>query len=329
MRLTVLASLFLFAGGAQAATREVVPIHSATMANGDLRYSVTLKIGGTSVETQFDTGSVGLRVLPGVLKPQDAVAGSTPARIQYGSGVRLSGTLATANVSLGNVTAQVPMQLVDSISCSDARPKCSASKVGTKDFLMGGNPLRGEGFKAILGVGMLRNPASNPLVAMGGRWLVVLPRPGQSTGQLIINPTAAETQGLRTISLQRIPVKPGDASAYWKDHGVQGCLQRLDTHQQVCGNSILDTGAAGFHIYADALQPNWPVGTPAHFSLTLGDGSQMGQHFRVDNRGGRYVRYITAQGEHNFHGINAGLLTYFDNAVLYDQAAGTIGLKAR
>ncbi|MGB3122198.1 MAG: DUF3443 family protein [Pseudomonas sp.] len=329
MRMTVLASLFLFAGVAHAAARDVIPIHSATMANGDLRYSVTLKIGSSTVETQLDTGSVGLRVLPGVLKPQDVAAQDTPAMIQYGSGVRLIGTLALADVSLGNATARVPMQVVDSISCSDARPKCPASKVAAKDFLMGGNPERGEGFKAIMGVGMLRNPASNPLVAMGGRWLVVLPRPGQSTGQLILNPTAAQTQGFRNISLQRFPTKPGDTSAYWKDHGVQGCLQRLDTHQQVCGDSILDTGAAGFHVYADALQANWPVGAPAHFSLTLADGSQMGQHFKVDNGGGRYVRYITAQGAHNFHGINAGLLTYFDNAVLYDQAAGTIGLHGR
>ncbi|HCT08496.1 MAG TPA: hypothetical protein DIW86_24305, partial [Pseudomonas sp.] len=96
MRLTVLACLFLSVGVAQAATREVIPIHSATMANGDLRYSVTLKIGGTPVETQFDTGSVGLRVLPGVLKPQDAVAQNVPAAIQYGSGVRLNGKLALA-----------------------------------------------------------------------------------------------------------------------------------------------------------------------------------------------------------------------------------------
>ena len=329
MRLTVLASVFLLAGAAHAASREVIPIHAATMANGDLRYSVTLKIGGTAVETQFDTGSVGLRVLPGVLKPQDAVAQNQPAAIQYGSGVRLNGQLALAHVSLGNASAQVPIQVVDSISCSDARPKCPASKVPAKDFLMGGNPLRGEGFKAIMGVGMLRNPATNPLVGMGGRWIVVLPRPGQSVGQLILNPTTAETQGFRSISLQRFPVKPGDASAYWKDHGVQGCLKRLDTSQQICGDSILDTGAAGFHIYADALQPNWPVGTPAHFSLAMSDGRQLGQHFKVDNGGGRYVRFITAQGEHNFHGINAGLLTYFDNAVLYDQAAGTLGLKGR
>ncbi|MGY2402683.1 hypothetical protein [Pseudomonas sp. SDO5271_S396] len=329
MRSTVLLSLLLLAGAVQAATREVVPIHSATMANGDLRYSVTLKIGGTSVETQFDTGSVGLRVLPGVLKPQDVVAQDTPATIQYGSGVRLGGKLALARVSLGNASARVPMQLVDSIGCSEARPKCPASTVAARDFLMGGRPEWGEGFKAIMGVGMLRASATNPLVAMGGRWLVLLPRPGQSTGQLIINPTAAETRGFKNISLQRVAVKPGDAGPYWKDHGVQGCLQRLDTREQVCANSILDTGAAGFHIYADALQTNWPVGTPAHFSLAMADGSQLGQHFKVDNSGGRYVRYISAQGPRNFHGINAGLLTYFDNAVLYDQAAGTIGLKAR
>lgn len=329
MRSIVLVSLCLLATAAHAATREVIPIRSATMANGDLRYSVTLRIGSTLVETQLDTGSVGLRVLPGVLNPQDVVAHSEPVQIQYGSGVRLDGHLAVAQVSLGQARAQVPMQLVESVSCSEARPKCPASQVPLNAFLMGGNPKRGEGFKAIMGVGMSRASAGNPLVAMGGRWLVVLPRPGQGVGQLILNPTVAQTQGFRILSLQRYPAKAGDTSAYWKDHNVQGCLKRLDTGQQVCGNSILDTGAAGFHIYADALQANWPVGTPAHFSIAMGDGSQLGQHFKVDNAGGRYVRYITAQGPSNFHGINAGLLTYFDNAVLYDQAAGTIGLKAR
>lgn len=328
MRAIMMVCLCLLTGIAQAANREVIPIHSVTMADGELRYSVSLKIGGTVVETMLDTGSVGLRVFPGVLKPQDSVAQNTPAWIEYGTGVRLYGTLVLAKVSLGNVEAQVPVQRVDSIGCTDTRPKCAAFKVPSRDFLMGGNPLLGEGFKAIIGVGMLRSSATNPLVAMGGRWLVLLPRPGQSEGQLILNPTTSETQGFRDISLQRVPTKPGDPSAYWNDHGLQSCLKRLDNNQQICGNSLLDSGGAHFYIYAYARQASWPMGTPVHFRLLMADGSQLGQRFRVDNHGGRTVSYLI-RGEHHCHVINAGLLTYFDYAVLYDQTAGTIGFRRR
>lgn len=329
MRAIVMVCLCLLTGIAQAAIREVIPIHSVTMSNGGLRYSVYLKIGGTVVETMLDTGSVGLRVLPGILKPQDSVEQNTPELMQYSSGVRLNGTLALAKVSLGNAEAQVPVQRVDSISCNNARPKCVAAKVPVRDFLFGGNPLRGEGFKAIIGIGMLRASAANPLVVMGGRWLVLLPRPGEGEGRLILNPTASETQGFRTISLQRLAAKPGDASAYWKDHSLQGCLKRLDNNQKICGDSMLDSGAENFFVFTSTRQANWPVGTPAYFSVVMADGSQLGQHFRVGNYDARNVLLRTALGEHNFHGINAGLLPYFDNAVLYDQAAGTIGLRRR
>lgn len=330
-RLTGLASLMLAAGVAQAAAREVVPIHSTVMGNGDLRYSVTVQVGSTQVEAQLDTGSVGLRVMPGVLRPGDAQISNVPEKEQYGSGVHLIGRLAQAQVGLGHLSVNMPIQWVDTVECDVARPKCMASWVPQKDFLIGGgDPRKGEGYKAIIGVGLHRSGAGNPLEAMGGRWIVVLPLPGQNTpGQLIINPRPDETQGFRSISLQSVPKKANDAAPFWKDHGLQSCLKRLDNNQQICGESILDTGAAGFRVSGDTGHPAWPAGIQAHYSLQMTDGSEMGQHFHVGDKSPTYVRFSPAKGGANFTGINAGLLTYFNNVVLYDQNAGVIALKAR
>ncbi|NWB32022.1 hypothetical protein [Pseudomonas gingeri] len=315
---------------AQGGPREVIPIHATVMSTGNLRYSVPLNIGGVLVETMLDTGSVGLRVMPGVLQSGNARSLGEPELTQYSSGVRLQGELAQARVGLGHYSVLTPIQVVQSASCNDIRPHCIASKVPSRDFLMGGNPQKGEGYKAILGIGMFRSAASNPLIAMGGRWIVVLPKPGESTsGQLIINPSNDEVRSFRTIRLQKFVAKQGDTTGYWRDHNLRGCLQRRDNGQSICGNSILDTGAPGFIVFADNAQPNWPNDIQAHFSLTLADGSEFGQHFKVAKDGGRFVHFLTSLGKQNFHGINSGLLTFFDNYVLYDQNAGVIGLRSR
>lgn len=330
-RLAGTALLMLAAtGSAHAIAREVVPIHQARMANGDLRYSVTVKIGTRAVEAELDTGSVGLRVMPGVLGNDDARLTDTPSQEKYGSGVHLQGHIAQADVGFGQGRRRVPIQWVDTVSCDPQRPKCMAASVPQQDFLIGGgDPRKGEGYKAILGIGMHRSTAINPLLAMGGRWLVLLPLPGQSApGQLIINPTPEESQGFRAVSLQRVAARPGDRVPYWKDHALQGCLSRTDTGEEQCANSILDTGAAGFRVTAASGHPAWPEGVPAHYSLLMADGTQLGQHFRVSQKSPDYVRFSGDKGT-PFTGINAGLLTYFDNAVLYDQHAGLIGLRAR
>ncbi|KAF1017139.1 MAG: hypothetical protein GAK31_00398 [Stenotrophomonas maltophilia] len=317
-------------GAAHAMAREVVPIHQTRMANGDLRYSVTVQIGARAVEAQLDTGSVGLRVMPGVLHNEDAMLTDAPSKESYGSGVHLEGRIAQAEIGFGQARQRVPIQWVNSVFCDPQRPTCMASWVPQQAFLIGGgDPRKGEGYKAILGIGMYRSAAINSLLAMGGRWLVLLPLPGQrEPGQLILNPTPEETQGFRAVSLQPATAKPGDRVPYWKDHALQSCIMRMDTGEKQCADSILDTGAAGFRVSAADSHPAWPEGTEAHYNLLMADGTQLGQHFRVSRKSPDYVRFSSNKGT-PFTGINAGLLTYFDNAVLYDQQAGLIALRAR
>lgn len=316
---------------AQTLPRIVIPIHAKLMANDGLRYSVTLTIGGKPVETMLDTGSVGLRVMPGVLNADNVERLNKPEHVQYASGVQLDGELVRTQVGLGGITMSTVVQQVESATCNAIRPHCIASKAPIEQFRMGGDPVS-AGYKAILGIGMTRSSAPNPLLAMGKSWIVILPRPHDSEpGTLIINPLNAETNGFRQIALPAQPPKPGDTHQYWKDSEIDGCLERLDTGEKVCGKNIIDSGSEGF-IYFSAdpqAQEKWPDGTPVHYTLTLADGKQFGQRFKVASDGGRYIHHIVNLTKHSLNTINGGIITYFDNYVLYDQTAGTIGLKAR
>src|SRR6266849_4687349 len=75
--------------------RVEVPIRIVYQPNGAVRLAILVQIGDAPpVEALLDTGSSGLRVLPGVL-PR-AAYGSTPtsAAITYSSGVTLRGNVA-------------------------------------------------------------------------------------------------------------------------------------------------------------------------------------------------------------------------------------------
>ncbi|KAF1008775.1 MAG: hypothetical protein GAK32_02017 [Pseudomonas fluorescens] len=327
-----IASMMLTATAVQAAVCSVIPIHAMVLDGGGLRYSIPLQIGSTTVETMLDTGSVGLRALPGLLKPGDASVSNVREQDQYRSGVHLLGRRAQAQVTFGRLSMLTPIQVVDTVSCDPAKPKCVASQVPQDKFLMGGggNAAKGEGYKAIIGIGMHRSSIGNPLAMLGRRWLVILPLPGQiEPGQLIINPTPEEMQGFRAMRLRKVASKPGDSTLFWQDHSLQGCLKRLDNGQVTCGDTMLDTGATGFGVSGGSSAFKWPAGIEAHFSLLLADGSQFGQHFRVGDKSPTYVHFTAGKDGANFNGINSGLLTYFNNVVLYDQNAGVIALRAR
>ena len=56
-------------------------------------YSMPVRVGSTLIETGVDTGSIGLRVLPNVLKPEDAQAGEQPKTYGYESGNKIDGVV--------------------------------------------------------------------------------------------------------------------------------------------------------------------------------------------------------------------------------------------
>lgn len=240
-----------FAAGTNA--RIAVPIYQRQLPDGEVRYWVPIRIGGSApIAAMLDTGSFGLRVLSAALSPLDYQVTGIERRFAYGSGVALHGPLATAIVRIGEATTGAPVtfQLVRSVGCIPRKPDCPAAQVSPGEYRIGGNGLPGQGFEAILGLS-LRRPrvavaAFNPLDFIGdSRWIVVLPLPGGAEpGMLIINPTAQDLAGFHAPQMVPPPSnRPGMLRMV-----DPGCLAEGGA-QEGCPSLRLDSGAG------NGLQP--------------------------------------------------------------------------
>ena len=63
------------------------------LSNGARRYAVEVQVGGTALLAALDTGSTGLRILPGALSPRDAAATGEAETYGYASGSRYEGVV--------------------------------------------------------------------------------------------------------------------------------------------------------------------------------------------------------------------------------------------
>jgi hypothetical protein len=116
-----------------------------TMVRGNPIFSVSVRVGSTLIETGVDTGSTGLRVLPNVLKEQDAQAGERPEFYSYGSGIKIEGVVGTARIAFGNRAGEGLFQMIRTVGCLQRQPNCPFTHVGGVEHyrLMGeGVPMR-------------------------------------------------------------------------------------------------------------------------------------------------------------------------------------------
>jgi hypothetical protein len=325
--LALLAGLGAATCQAQPASRVEIPIRQRVLPNGDIRYTVALTLGGAPIEAMLDTGSAGLRLLPGAL-PSGAYR-LTDRREDYGftSGVRLTGWIATADAAMGDLAAPLRFEMVSTIGCKSDQPNCPASRVKPADYGLGGDGLPGQGFKAIIGVNMGPAPAGNPLAQLGAHdWIIRLPRPGEtSPGALILNPTADDTAGFNRFALD-----PKFSSMDGSFHdAIAGCLFNA-AHKSQCGPMLLDSGAPGFHLTLgqDAPRLDWAKGDTATFGAFGENGAKLGVSFTVGALPGSQITQAPNKGNPRTR-ISAGNLPFFSFAVLYDPHAGVIGLKPR
>lgn len=249
----------LFAAGTTA--RVEVPISERRLSDGNLRYSVPVRIGGGSpIEAMLDTGSFGLRVMADAVSASQYQSLGIVRRYRFGSGVVLEGPLANAVVSIGNATTGEPVtiQVIQSITCTAVRPNCPAARLGAADYRIGGDGLAGEGFQAILGLSMRRpdveTAALNPLDFVGAReWIVTLPKPGdRAPGKLIINPNAADLAGFQLFRVELTPPGGAEEDGHpMRENLISACIgtQTAAATDEACGPMKLDTGAR------DGLQP--------------------------------------------------------------------------
>ncbi len=328
-------ALTIWARGATAqapptpAARGEVPIREVVLSNGERRYVAPLTVGAVAIEAGLDTGSTGLRILPGVVGEVDAKDIGGSEDYSYGSGAELRGSKGQAVVSVGGVSGSTTVQLVHSAGCVAAKPRCPASRVALAQYGIQGDGLPGEGFKAILGINMSHTRIDNPFVAIGARrWIVELPRPGEQTpGRIILNPTDAEVAGFTLFSLN--PNLSGLGGG--RHDAIPGCLLNDMGKAKVCGAVTLDSGAPGIAVRNGGLGTTpWANGTKATFAFYDNAGHlRAAETFVIGQR--THASHLEFSDEPRVSGatIFSGLTVYFAFDVLYDAEHQAVGLKAR
>lgn len=314
---------------AQATGRSEVAIHQVTRNRGARRFSVSVRVGARSIEAGLDSGSTGLRILPGVLSATDARIGSKKSTYFFGSGVRLSGVVGRARLTLGALSGTVDLQLVESVGCTQKKPHCAAAHLPLERFGLMGSGMAGAGFKAILGVSMApAGPAGipNPLVSMGvRRWIVELPRSADGrTGRLILNPTDAEVR-----AYVMFPVLGGSSPEHGAHDAIRACIVNKRTLATACGWLNMDTGAGGIQVVNSHLRHPWRSGTPAVLVFGEGRAPHLVEHLVAGERSEASRMSLKTSAKVDGVAIRAGIVPYLAFSVLYDPEHGRIGLKPR
>jgi hypothetical protein len=307
--------------------RAEVPIHQKVLSNGTVRYWIAVRIGNSRpVEAMLDSGSIGLRILPGAVAADNYSMTDNPNTYGYGSGVRLNGNVGNARVEIGGIASEPPVaiQVVRTVDCFEKKPKCPASRIPQEAYGLGGSGLANQGFEAIIGIKMpplgKDLPVFNPLMRIGSQsWIIILPLAGQSApGKLIIDPDASELAGFAMFT-------------HLVKETVPGCLQNERTGKRFCGPVVLDTGAPGTSVNTGAVvrRIEWPQGTRGSYSFADDSGATLRMQFTVSRATpGSHVTLQPHDGPPPAS-IAGGTVPYFSFAVLYDTKSHAIGLKRR
>jgi hypothetical protein len=303
--------------------RAEVPIRQVVLSDGMRRYAVPVGVGGTVIEAGLDSGSTGLRLI-GPTVPGVRASGRRTS-YSYASGTRLDGVMADAELAIGGVMGEAPVQLVTGTGCVAEKPHCPASFIPFGRFGVQGDGLPGEGFKAILGIDMASAEVPNPLPKLGvRRWIIELPRPGDTEpGRLILDPTDQELAG---FVLLHLAAQPGPGGG--PHDAIETCLVDRQTRESICGAGILDTGAPGIRVVTARPKRPWPNGTPGAIAFYDHGQARTSLDFTVGLRA-EASRLTTEAHDVRIPRLFLGLTPYFGYAVLYDPGAGVIGLKPR
>jgi hypothetical protein len=297
------------------APRVEIPIREVDF-GGARRYVVTLQIDGQSVEAGLDTGSTGLRVLARALPAPALAASGGRTGYSYSSGVQFGGTAIRGDVAFGALHGEAPLMRIDKIGCKSEQPDCPAAHVDPASYGIQGDGVPGQGFAAILGVGLKEDKVANPFVALGARtWIVELPRPGNPAGRIVLNPNADEIARYATLDM----VDDGN--------NMIGCIT-APGHEKICGLTHFDSGAPGIRIMTASRFPPWPQGTPAEISF--GDHKHSAtMAVTIGLREQASGMLVIPRPDAREPVISLGLAPYFRWSVLYDAAGHRIGLRER
>jgi hypothetical protein len=309
----------------------IVPLRIDHLAGGAWRYTAEVQIGDAPpFEAFVDTGSEGLRVLPGLIDDSayddiDDVLVS----YSYHSGLALQGVVARGRVTLGGLTTSaIPIMRIRDVGCTYLVPDCDAAGKSASDYLA-------FGYRAILGIGMRNTPGNagiaNPIVQLDGHpaFAVHSPDYGGTAGTLQIAPPSAEVARYHTVMLAALAGGEAlaDGSPTWDDRTVPTCITDVTSNTGTCAGGILDTGASISYVLDPAFvgtSSQWPsghevavqIGNLGTYDFTISATPIPG----IDDVRTEPLPVGTSPL------INLGTALFFHYDALFDQAEGRIGL---
>ena len=314
IRIALFAGLAMLAIPA-AAQRIEVPIKAVTMTSGAPRYTVDLQINGHPIEAALDTGSTGLRVLAASVP--DARGGGDAVRYRFNAGVELAGSAVKVMLGIGTLPAgQARVARIDTVKCVQRLPDCPAEGADPAAFRIMSDGIPGQGFVAIIGIGMRHDVVENPLVQPGiKRWIVDLPRPGATApGRLILNPDNAEVARYRQFDM--LP----------NTNMIAGCVTAAD--KKVCAPALLDSGSAGIKIRggtdSDIIAPRTPA------TISIGDAKQTASiTVEIGRRDQLTMMRLYPPGTPGERLLSLGVAPYLRWSILYDFPGHRVGVADR
>ncbi len=299
---------------------------------GTMSFTLPVQVGGSPLDTLFDTGSSGLRVLAGSV-PDSAFASVTTTQVSYAyhSGVLITGVVATANLAIGplHTPSPVPVMLVQTASCTSS--SCGG---------IGSLPLS-EAFGsigAILGVGMRCKQGSgqvgSPIAQLEGApaFVVKAPAYGGTQATLELFPAASEVASFRSFSLP--PLSDGAAltngtPAFDDRYGLPACLDDQTSGVDYCVPAELDTGNGPTYIewpaHGDAGNTELPPGESVQVQIGPVDAGLEQYAFTVGATPTAGVDEVLVESASGEGFMNLGTAVFVRYDVYLDPQSGVVG----
>jgi hypothetical protein len=312
----------------------VLPLTIKYQTAEQVALTVPITIGATTVDTVFDTGSSGLRILPGALAPSDIVANTMMQVTEtYASGVQFVGHAALAQVSFGaaKTPKPIPVMIIDVVQCAAGHPNCNAAGF-TADTYQIKPDASGHGYRAIIGTGMhcFRGSAGicNPIVQLAGHPAFAVRIPGgygASSGTVEIGPTLPSA--MKTLQLPALTggAPLADGSPSWNDWALPICVADKTSGAQWCSPGLFDTGAGPTLVYLVTATSAHPL--PAGDEVTVTATGLGSYAFTVGSPARPGLDEVTITSA-NDSSINVGTGIFYRDDVYFDQAQGLIGVVA-
>ena len=314
-----------FAPGAWQGSAVDVPMAITPVgSDGAMRFSINIEIGDSPLDVLLDTGSTGLRVMPGAV-PDSAFACATTiaSTYSYKSGLQLDGVVARATITIGGVAtpAPIPVTYTDSVTCAPVNPDCVADGL--------------SGFHAILGIG-LRNGAAavgSPIAQLPGQPSFVVHAPGYDAGSGTLTIGPNDTSAFMTLQL---PAASDDGTLAngtpaWDDHyGIPTCLDDVTAGVDYCEPAMWDTGNPAITIDWPPAADNSELAVESQIAVTIGPPAAPidSYAFTVGTQPVPGIDEIDVEPADGEGFLNLGTALFFRADALFDPLHGIVGLAA-